>query len=223
MDHLITITLSPEQLQSDRLRNLQTIFAEACNAIAEIALAHRCWNRVALHHMVYREMRERYPDLGAQMICNAVYSVCRTCRLIFQNPKSPFHSMLQAGEKLPNIRFAASAPVYFDRHTLSLRGDVLSLYTLEGRMKFRITLSEEQGTLFQSEKLKEICLTEHQGRYQLRFKLGQGEASAPGDPGDEGKLEFPEYLLIKENPMPVSQTRLSRADETVNASEGSAQ
>lgn len=200
MDTLLTIPLNTDPEQRLRLEKLRGTFAEACNSVSETALVHQCWNRVALHHMVYREMRERFPDLGSQMICNAVYSVCRACRVVFQNPASPFHSLLAAREKLPQLRFAPSAPVYFDRHTLSLRRGVLSLYTLEGRMKFRVTLSEAQDKLFQSEKLKEVSLTEQAGRFLLQFKLGESESAAVAPPttSETGNLDLPEYLLIIE-------------------------
>lgn len=135
------------------------------------------------------------------MVCNAVYSVCRACRLVFQNPSSPFHGLLATHEQLPTIRFAPSAPVYFDRHTLSLRQGVLSLYTLEGRMKFRVTLSEVQDKLFHSEKLKEICLTEHRGQFLLQFKLGETESiplEKASTTNDTVSPDLPEYILIQD-------------------------
>lgn len=227
MDTLITISLDTNPEQQSRLQNLRSMFADACNAVAETALAHQCWNRVALHHMVYREMRERFPDLGSQMICNAVYSVCRACRIVFQNPASPFHSLLAARAKLPQLRFAPSAPVYFDRHTLSLRRGVLSLYTLEGRMKFRVTLNQSQEGLFQSEKLKEISLTENQGRFLLQFKLGQTETTANSiakQTPEDTPPDFPEYLLIREVEItPPVAAESEMTNPMLTATQGSAQ
>jgi len=218
MDHLISITLNTDTTQQERLRSLQTTFSKACSAVAEVAIAHHCWNRVALHHMVYREMRARFPELGAQMICNAVYSTCRACRLIFQHPKSPLNALLKTRESLPLIRFDPSAPVYFDRHTLSLREGVLSLFTLEGRMKFRITLSKVQEALFHTEKLKEICLTEQQGIFLLRFRLGQ-----PDQIPTQEELDFPEYLVIDENTITSLKGKESSMPSLVISPQGSAQ
>ncbi|MBW7901801.1 MAG: hypothetical protein H3C26_10005 [Rhodocyclaceae bacterium] len=215
MDHLIAIPLDTSPAQRQSLHALQQTFAEVCNAVAGRALAQRCWNRVALHHLVYHEMRERFPDLGSQMVCNAIYSVSRACRLLFQNPQSPFHAPAAGNRPLPQVRFAPSAPVYFDRHTLSLRKGVLSMYTLEGRMKFRVNLNETQEAMFAHEKLKEICLSETGGRYALRFRLGSPNADeTPAAKGDAPEL--PEYLLITENdpvplvpPPPQAQTGVS--------------
>ena len=86
-------------------------------------------------------MRERFPALGSQMICNAVYSVSRTARLVLQHPNSPWNVNKHSDAPLPLLRFAPSAPVYFDRHTLSLKGNVLSMFTLDGRMRFDAALS----------------------------------------------------------------------------------
>lgn len=203
MHHLIDIPLNTSPAQLLSLQSLQKAFAEVCNAIAEHALAQHCWNRVALHHLVYREMRERFPDIGSQMVCNAIYSVSRSCRLLFQNPRSPLHALIAEQKPLPRVQFMPSAPVYFDRHTLSLRKGILSLYTLEGRIKFRVSLDEAQEALFSSEKLRELSLTERGGVFRLRFQLGEsddsnnegGQAAAEALPA-----ELPEYLLIVEQP-----------------------
>jgi hypothetical protein len=60
---------------------------------------------------------------------------------------------------LPVMRFADTCPVYFDRHTLSLKADKLSLFTLDGRMQFELILPAEQLALFEQGKLREIVLS----------------------------------------------------------------
>jgi hypothetical protein len=127
---------------------------------------------VALHHLHYRNLRERFPALGSQMICNAIYAVSRTSRLVFQTPASPF-SLAKLGTKpLPLLNFANSCPVYFDRHTLSIKGTQLSLFTLDGRMHFELTLPAEQLLLFKVAKLREISLTRRlDNLFELSFWL----------------------------------------------------
>jgi hypothetical protein len=200
MHYLIDVPLNTNPAQLLSLQSLQKAFAAVCNAVAEHALAQHCWNRVALHHLVYREMRERFPDIGSQMVCNAIYSVSRSCRLLFQHPKSPLLALVSAQKPLPRIQFMPGAPVYFDRHTLSLRNGVLSLYTLEGRIKFRLTLGENQEALFAQEKLREVSLTEQGGVFRLRFQLGENAAEEGAAPPDDLPPELPEYLLIVDQP-----------------------
>ena len=191
MKSVIRVPLNTTPEQYARLQALQTAFAEVCNALAPEVQRSRVWNRVALHHLHYRALREKFPALGSQMVCNAIYAVSRTSRLIFQTPASPF-SLAKLGNKpLPLMQFANSCPVYFDRHTLSIKNNKLSLFTLDGRMHFELTLPEEQLLLFRVAKLKEIVLTRRlDNAYELAFWLEPAELE-PSQP------LIPEYLSVE--------------------------
>lgn len=162
MNSIIRIRLACSSEQHTRLKALQQEFAQACNRVSEIARVNRCWNRVALHHLAYRVLRERFPQLGSQMACNAIYSVCRACRWAYQHPQSPLKAAVDGGQPLAPILFLNSAPVYFDRHTLSLSEGQLSMYTLDGRMHFQLGISQADQDKFMKEKLKEVALTQAQ-------------------------------------------------------------
>lgn len=187
---ILRLDTSPEQLAC--LERLQAAFAEVCTALGPIVQETRCWNRVALHHLTYRKLREQFPALGSQMICNAIYSVSRSARLIFQNRASPWSIEKRQGLPLPLLRFAASAPVYFDRHTLSLRQGGLSMYTLDGRLRFEVGLTQADEQRFREEKLKEILLSRDQQGFFLVFSLGAIDETVPE------VSELPEYLMIVE-------------------------
>ena len=191
MKSVIRVPLNTTPEQYARLQALQTAFAEVCNALAPEVQRSRVWNRVALHHLHYRALREKFPALGSQMVCNAIYAVSRTSRLIFQTPASPF-SLAKLGNKpLPLMQFANSCPVYFDRHTLSIKANKLSLFTLDGRMHFELTLPEEQLLMFKVAKLKEIVLTRGlDNAYELAFWLEPAELE-PSQP------LIPEYLSVE--------------------------
>ena len=172
MNSIIRVPLNTNPEQFARLQALQSAFAEVCNALAPEVKKSRVWNRVALHHLHYRALREKFPALGSQMICNAIYAVSRASRLVFQTPGSPFNLTKLGNKALPLLQFADSCPVYFDRHTLSIKGTKLSLFTLDGRMHFELTLPEEQLLLFKVAKLREISLTRRlDGLYELAFWL----------------------------------------------------
>lgn len=167
------IVLNTSAEQFARLQQLQTAFAAVCNAIAPVASAQRCWNRVALHHLTYKEMRARFPEIGSQMVCNAIYAVCKMSRLIYQHPESPFHIKKLGAEKLPTLKFLDTCPVYFDSHTLTLDENKLSMYTLDGRMKFMLTLSTAQQQALKNQKLGEIHLNQTaEAQYALTFVFG---------------------------------------------------
>ena len=197
---------SPEQVK--RLQALQTGFAQVCNALAPLVQQTRVWNRVALHHLCYRQLREQFPEMGSQMVCNAIYSVSRTARMVFQHPQSPFNLARLGSKPLPLLRFADSCPVYFDRHTLSLKAGQLSMFTLDGRMRFQLALKAQDEERFHSQKLREIVLSRRSGgAYELAFTLvdeadgRNAAASAGADATDaaQGALgEIPEYIVVEE-------------------------
>ena len=203
MNTVLHIPLTPSLPQQARLRALQQAFAEVCNVLAPVARDTRCWNRVALHHMTYRDLRTRFPQLGSQMICNAIYSVSRTCRLVYQSPRSPFNLARWGERPLPLIRFAPTSPVYFDRHTLSLKAGHLSMFTLDGRIRFELNLTAADEQRFHHEKLLEVVLSSHDAGFALRFVFGSdaGGTSAANtltvEPSDDGATEFPEYVLVQ--------------------------
>lgn len=188
----LKLVLNTTPAQFERLQRLQTEFSAACNAVAPIAQANHCWNRVALHHLAYREVRTRFPELGSQMACNAIYSVARTYRAILHHKQSPWNLELRPNQPLPAICFTEKAPVYFDRHTLSLKNGQLSMYTLDGRMRFELNLSAQDVELFNDKKIREIVLMCFGNSYALQVWLD--EKSALPDTASTGEL--PEYLLI---------------------------
>jgi hypothetical protein len=209
MNSIIRVPLNTNPEQFARLQALQSAFAEVCNALAPEVKKSRVWNRVALHHLHYRTLREKFPALGSQMICNAIYAVSRASRLVFQSPGSPFNLTKLGGKPLPLLQFANSCPVYFDRHTLSIKGTKLSLFTLDGRMHFELTLPEDQLLLFKVAKLREISLTRKtDGLYELSFwlenqkALTQQEAQAVLDSESDSPNKAVPSVLLSQSPIP---------------------
>ena len=196
----IPLHVEPEQVQ--RLQALQTGFARVCNALAPLVQQTKVWNRVALHHLAYRQLREQFPEMGSQMVCNAIYSVSRTGRLVFQHPQSPFNLARLGDKPLPLLRFADSCPVYFDRHTLSLKAGQLSMFTLDGRMRFQLALGAQDEEAFHVRKLREIVLSRRSdGVYELSFFLmdpGEQETGSMPVSGVGADAEIPEYVMVDE-------------------------
>ena len=202
MNFLLRIPLNGSLEQLASLRTLQQAFAEVCNALAPLVQQSRCWNRVTLHHLAYKQLREQFPAMGSQMVCNAIYSVSRTSRLVYQHPDSPFNLNRLGDKPLPLLRFADTCPVYFDRHTLSVKDGQLSMYTLDGRIRFHLALRPDDEASFHEKKLREIVLSRTaSGSFELSFLF---LASPLGDeiPADKEQKsgEIPEYVMIDEAP-----------------------
>lgn len=205
MNFVLRLPLYASPEQQARLRALQVVFAQVCNALAPLVRQTRVWNRVALHHLAYRQLREQFPALGSQMVCNAIYSVSRTCRKVYQHPASPFNVARLGDRPLPLLRFADNCPVYFDRHTLSLKAGQLSMFTLDGRMRFQLSLRPEDEAAFHTRKLREIVLSRRRdGVYELSFWLvALADETVPKNgngPDADGQEqgEIPEYVMVEE-------------------------
>lgn len=185
---LVRLTVPDDQKQ--RLAALQATFAEACNHIAAIVAQACCWNRVGLHHLAYRGVRERFPGLGSQMACNAIYSVSRAARRIYQDPNSPWFAGRHHKRPLALMRFRPDAPVFFDRHTLSLKQGRISLFTLDGRLRFQLQLPAGIEEHFAHDKLHEVVLLLDAQGYALRFVFGpQSERHAEAPDAAELRVE----------------------------------
>lgn len=195
MNKSLRVPLNTTPEEAARLQQLQSAFAMACNALSPLVQKTRVWNRVALHHMAYKSLREQFPQMGSQMVCNAIYSVSRHSRMLFQDPQGPFHLSRLGDKPLPLIRFSDRCPVYFDRHTLSLKGGTLSMYTLDGRMRFQVGLRPEDERNFREMKLREVVLIRAGASYELHFAFSEEDDEAVAA---QGVAELPEYMMVEE-------------------------
>ena len=189
---IIPLKVSAEQ--DAKLRRLQQMFALACNSLAPIVSGTRCWNRVALHHMAYRQLREKFPEMGSQMACNAIYSVSRAARAVYQGAGSPFNLARWGDKPIPRIQFGPESPVYFDRHTLSIKDGQLSMFTLDGRMRFELKIKPEDEQRFHAEKLQEIVLSRVPEHFLLHFLFAHAGAAEEAPALDAAEL--PEYIVM---------------------------
>lgn len=200
MKLLLRVQLNASAEQHARLQALQLAFSQVCNTLAPVVQQSRVWNRVALHHASYRQLRAKFPALGSQMVCNAIYSVSRMSRLVYQHPKSPFNVAQLGSKPLPLLRFSDNAPVYFDRHTLSVKEGRLSMYTLDGRMRFDVALSPADEERFHREKLREVVLSrDPKGTFELSFWFAQADESEDDAPpqGANPQRLLPEYVQVE--------------------------
>ncbi|MCB1980782.1 MAG: hypothetical protein KDF63_01995 [Rhodoferax sp.] len=204
MNRRLRIRLETTAEQEGRLLALQQRFVQACNALALQAHASGVWSRVGLHQLAYHGLRVRFPELGSQMLCNVIYSVSRAARRVFRHPQSPFAQRVRAGTPPPRLIFGPDAPVYFDRHTLNVRRGMASMYSLDGRLRFRLPLAPEDEHLLRHGGIREIALTREHAGLVLNFSFDdtpraqrdprRGQADHPD--GDES---LPEYLLVVED------------------------
>lgn len=208
MNFFITVPLDTTSTQRARLCDLRAEFARVCNQLAPAVQTSRVWNRVTLHHLYYYALRQQFPHLGSQMICNAIYAVSKTAKLVYQHPKSPYNVLRKGKNSLPLLRFSETCPVYFDRHTMSIKDSQLSLFTMDGRIHFNLTLSAAKSDLFTRAKLREVVLRERvDQRFELLFCLDSGDTK-PVNLGSSPSLDkapsafqaVPDYVSVESTP-----------------------
>ena len=160
MKRTISIRLETTKSQEKRLAKLQEVFLAACNAIVPTVREERCWNRVALHTLVYSNVRQTSP-LGSQMVCNAIFAVCKAYKAkpIFKD------------EPVPLIRFHKNRSVHFDKRTYSIKGKTVSLYTLEGRMRIEMRMGPFQEAIFSKGLPREGELVCKKGRWYFNLVI----------------------------------------------------
>ena len=150
--------------QAAALAKLADAYARACNAIVPFVQEHRCWNRVALHHLSYYPVRERVPELGSQMVCQAVHRVADAYRALKAGKG------ISKKNPVPAMTFRPSS-VNFDKRTYSLKGGMLSLFTLSGRIKVTFAAGRRQRNLLASGTAKEAKLTVRRGIWYFNIVL----------------------------------------------------
>jgi hypothetical protein len=167
MKDLIEVELQFSPENAARLEALQRVFTSVCNELASYAADAQCWNRVRLHHLTYRLIRQKYPSLGSQMTCNAIYSVSRVAKELIEKSKANESKIIK------KLIFNHNAPIYFDRHTVSLKGNEISMFTMEGRIKFKINADKNLEDRLKNDKLKEIILI-FDKKFMLKFVFRDG-------------------------------------------------
>jgi putative transposase len=144
----ISIKLLTTTRQAALLSELREAFSTACNSIVPHVIEKRCWNRVALHGLVYDKIKKENL-LGSQMICNAIFAVCKSYKALQVLGK------IAQDKEIPKVSFRRGS-IHFDKRTYSFtKSGQLSLYTLQGRVKVDFVMGEDQKRFFSSGLLKE--------------------------------------------------------------------
>jgi len=164
----IRLNVGPDQAAA--LAALQAAYADACNRLVPTVVEHRCWNRVDLHRLAYTRLRKETP-LGAQMVCNAIFSVCKA----YKSQKAL--GRIKKDEPVPVVRFDR-ASVHFDKRTYAIKGERLSLYTLFGRISVPMVLGGHQRRIMESGKAKEAELVCRKRRWYFNLVF-ESEDSVP--------------------------------------------
>jgi len=160
MKRTISIRLETIKEESKKLLTLREAFLSVCNQLTPTVMENRCWNRIALHNLSYSKIRASSP-LGSQMVCNAIFAVCKAYK----------SRNIVKDEAMPQIQFHKNRSVHFDKRTYSIKGDRLSLYTLDGRITVNMQVGAFQHSYFSQGIPKEAELIFKKGHWYFNLVL----------------------------------------------------
>jgi IS605 OrfB family transposase len=166
MKRTIALKLNLSQEQSAALLETQKSFANACNQAIPFVFENRCWNRVALHHLCYYQIRESIPSLGSQMVCNAFQKVCSSYKVL----------KIKKSQEVPIVTFKDTGSVHYDKRTYSLKDNILSLYTVNGRIKCEYSTGDFQKEYLERGMIKEAELIRKGKRWFFNLSLDLPDA-----------------------------------------------
>ena len=161
----------PIELDNQTMLWTMEMCSSVFNIHSEWGFRNRTYNKNKAHHALYDDIRKRFPKLPSAMVqaCrdNAMESL-RACKLASQPMKRP----------LSGIRL--------DRRTFSIRGSLLTVASVSGRQKTRISFPEFSKGITNIWKLKGAILI--YSRRQKRFRINLCYEMASPPPIQTGKV-----------------------------------
>ena len=156
--YTVSIRLDENPEEARALFALRMAYGDACNRLVPIVQENRLWNRVGLHQCAYSVLREETP-LGSQMVCNAIFSVCKA----YKSQKAL--GRIKEDSPVPKLCFAHRS-IHYDKRTYTLKKDnKLSLNTLSGRITVPMKIGEHQHRILESGTPKEAELIFRNGKW----------------------------------------------------------
>jgi len=155
---LLTIKskLVTTQEQHDQLLRTMVSFNKACNHISEFAYYNRIFSKYQLQKHLYYEIREKFL-LSSQLAVRAFGKVAESYKV----DKKIFH------------QFKPHGAVVYDQRILSLKDNIASILTLDGRIKMEIKYRKDQNI---NNRKGQADLIYKNRKFYLQIVIDQPEA-----------------------------------------------
>lgn len=134
MKTILKVKLITDEFQHRALLRTMNVFSQVCNEISKRAFKEQEFQKIQLHHIVYKEIRKAHPEFSSQLVIRAIDVV--SC------------SYKTKRNKRPNGFKRTSAVVYDDR-VITFKGtDSVSIWTSEGRLNIPIKVWDKKRFAF---------------------------------------------------------------------------
>jgi putative transposase len=158
----IRVKLLPTHGQKKILLDTMKVVNTACNSISEFAFRNKVFNRIELQKQMYRSIRAEY-HLGAQMTILA-------CRKVADS----YYASIKKGEELTLHEYRPRGAIAYDSRIYSIKNNVVSLWTVNGRIKIPI---QTKYFLVTGKEL-DLCYDRTKNRFYLNISVDVPEEPA---------------------------------------------
>jgi putative transposase len=124
----VTCATAPTPQQAEALQALMQAYNAACNFVSALAWEKTCFNQIALHHMTYRDIRQKL-GLPSQLAVRAIAKVAAAYKV----------------SKETQAQFRPLGAITYDSRVLRLIGlSKVSCATLTGRITVKLSIGGYQ-------------------------------------------------------------------------------
>lgn len=151
----IRVKLLPTQDQKKILLDTMKVVNTACNSISEFAFQNKVFNRFELQKQLYQSVRSEY-RLGAQITILA-------CRKVADS----YYASIKKGEELTLHKYRPRGAIAYDSRIYTLKNNVVSLWTIGGRIKIPIQTKYSLST----GKELDLCYDRTKNQFYLNISV----------------------------------------------------
>ena len=113
------LKINPTKEQQQSLLKTMRLFNLICNEISEIAFNKKEFKQFSLHKLCYHELKQKYPEFSFQLIIRAINTVTDSYKK----------------DKKTLRQFKQYSSIVYDDRILSIKNNIVSLWTIDGRLK----------------------------------------------------------------------------------------
>lgn len=151
----IRVKLLPTQDQKKILLDTMKVVNTACNSISKFAFQNKVFNRFELQKQLYQSVRSEY-RLGAQITILA-------CRKVADS----YYASIKKGEELTLHEYRPRGAIAYDSRIYTLKNNVVSLWTIGGRIKIPIQTKYSLST----GKELDLCYDRTKNQFYLNISV----------------------------------------------------
>lgn len=170
MKLIVNIKLKPLESQHSALLATMKEANKACDWISQEAFENKIYGQFAIHKLVYRVVRDTF-NLSAQMVVRQISKVADSYKI----------------QTAKQTTFKPTGSIAYDDRIISFKkSDIVSVWTVEGRLNIPFVMGEHQRNLFQYRK----------GEVDLMFRKGEFYLNAVCDVPEEKEFEPKDILGV---------------------------